>query len=66
MNSDSLREHKKALHVHLHGASTPATNKAVAGLLQKLNQTETVFSGTDFTMIFKCNTHPLAIKTEDT
>ncbi len=44
---------KKELYVYLHGASTPATNQAVNRLLKEINKTETVFPGTDLTMIFK-------------
>ena len=59
-------QNAKTLHVRLHGASTPATNITIAGLLKVLNQTETVFPGTDLTMIFKCNIHSSEIKTGDT
>jgi biotin operon repressor len=44
---------KKELQVHLHGASTPATNQAIALLLKEINQTETVFPGTELTMVFE-------------
>jgi len=44
---------KKELQVHLHGASTPATNEAIALLLKEINQTEIVFPGTELTMVFE-------------
>ena len=57
---------KKELHVYLHGASTPATNQAIAGLLKEINQTETVFPGTELTMVFKSHIPAQNPKTGDT
>ena len=57
---------KKELHVHLHGASTPATNQAIAGLLKEINQTETVFPGTGLTMVFESHILAQNPKTGDT
>lgn len=57
---------KKELHVHLHGASTPATNQAIAGLLEEINQTETVFPGTGLTMVFESHVPTQNLKTGDT
>ena len=56
---------KKELHVHLHGAATPATNQAIAGLLKEINQTETVFPGTELTMIFESHIPAQNPKTGD-
>ena len=57
---------KKELHVYLHGASTPATNQAIASLLKEINQTETVFPGTELTMVFKSHIPAQNRKTGDT
>jgi hypothetical protein len=42
----------KTLNIRLHGASTPAANRRLADLFAQINQTETVFPGTDMTMVF--------------
>jgi transposase len=57
---------KKELHVCLHGASTPATNQAIANLLKEINQTETVFPGTGLTMVFESHIPAQNLKTGDT
>jgi hypothetical protein len=57
---------KKELHVCLHGASTPATNHAIARLVKEINQTETVFPGTGLTMIFESHIPAQNKKTGDT
>jgi len=45
------------LEVRVHGASTPATNRRLATLFERLNETETIYPGTDLKMVFKC-LHP--------
>ena len=57
---------KKELHVYLHGASTPAKNKAIARLMNEINQTETVFPGTELTMVFESHIPAQNKKTGDT
>jgi len=65
--ADFVTDHdKKELHVRLHGASTPAINQAIANLLKEINQTETVFPGTELTMIFESQAPTLNPKTGDT
>jgi len=65
--ADILPDHeKKELHVRLHGASTPATNQAIAHLLKEINQTETVFPGTELTMVFESHIPTRNSKTGDT
>ena len=59
-------QNKKELHVCLHGASTPATNQAIASLLKEINQTETVFPGTGLTMVFESHIPAQNPKTGDT
>ncbi len=44
----------KTLTVSVHGAAKPATNKAILKLLDHLNQTETVYPGTDLRLHYKC------------
>jgi len=41
------------LRVVIHGAANPATNRALFALLEQLNQTETIYPGTNLTMIFE-------------
>jgi len=43
----SLDEEKKELTVNLHGAAVPSVNIAIKQLLHHLNETETVYPGTD-------------------
>ncbi len=57
---------KKELHVYLHGASTPAKNHAIARLMNEINQTETVFPGTELTMVFESHIPAQNKKTGDT
>ena len=57
---------KNELHVRLHGASTPATNQAIARLLKEINQTETVFPSTELTMVFESHIPTQKPKTGDT
>ena len=49
-----------------YGASTPATNQAIAHLLKEINQTETDFPGTDLTMVFESHIPNQNHKTGDT
>ena len=44
----------KTLTVSVHGAANPATNRAILKLLDHLNQTETVYPGTDLRLHYKC------------
>ena len=41
------------LRVVIHGAANPATDRALFALLEQLNQTETIYPGTNLTMIFE-------------
>ena len=43
----------KSLRVIVHGAPTPAANRAISKLLDHLNQTETEYPGTNLRMIFE-------------
>ncbi len=53
-NADLLPDYEnKTLTVVLHTLSAPRFNKAAANLAQLLNQTETIFPGTDLKLIFK-------------
>jgi len=53
-NADLLPQYEnKTLTVVLHTLSAPRFNKAAAKLTELLNQTETIFPGTDLKMIFK-------------
>ena len=45
------------LEVRVHSASTPASNRRLATLFERLNETETTYPGTDLKMVFKC-LHP--------
>ncbi len=47
----------KTLTVELYSLSTPRDNKAVANILDLLNDSETIFPGTDLKMIYKFATH---------
>lgn len=53
-NADLLPDHEnKTLTVLLHTLSAPRFNQAAAKLATTLNQTETIFPGTDLKLIFK-------------
>ena len=53
-NADLLPDYEnKTITVVLHTLSAPRFNKAAANLAQLLNQTETIFPGTDLKLIFK-------------
>ena len=43
----------KILRVRLHSLSTPRANRAVERLCQLLNETETIFPGTDLRLIYQ-------------
>ncbi|MEA3272428.1 MAG: hypothetical protein U9P90_02065 [Patescibacteria group bacterium] len=43
----------KALRVKLHGLSTPCSNKIMESLIKTLNETETIYPGTELRMIFE-------------
>ena len=45
---------EKMLTVRVHGAANRATNKAILKLLDHLNQTETIYPGTDLRLHYKC------------
>jgi hypothetical protein len=47
----------ETLHIRVHPASTPATNRRLQDLFGKLNETETTYPGTDLRMTFEC-LHP--------
>jgi len=51
-------EDGKSLRVIVHGAPTPAANRAISGLLDHLNQTETEYPGTNLIMIFETAARP--------
>jgi hypothetical protein len=44
------------LHVTVNPLSTPARTRAIAGLCSDLTDTETVYPGTDLTLIYAVNT----------
>ena len=44
---------KKTLTVKLHSLSTPRANKAVEQICQLLNESETIFPGTELRMIYQ-------------
>ena len=46
-------EEKKLLRVVVHGAANPASNKAIARLLNLLNETETFYPGTELKLVFE-------------
>ncbi len=46
------------LEVRVHTASTPASNRRLATLFERLNETETLYPGTDSKMVFKCLNQP--------
>jgi hypothetical protein len=53
-NADILPDYEnKALTIVLHSLSAPRFNRAAAELAQLLNQTETIFPGTELRLIFK-------------
>ena len=49
--------HEKTLTVILHSLSAPRFNEAVAKLADTLNETETIFPGTDLKLKFKISAH---------
>ena len=53
-NADIIPDHEnKTLTVRLHGLSFPRFNTAAHHLAQLLNETETVFPGSDLRLIFE-------------
>ena len=53
-NADLVPDYeKKTLTVILHSLSAPRFNKAAENLAQLITKTETLFPGTDLTLIFK-------------
>jgi hypothetical protein len=40
------------LHVHVHGASTPATNRALAQLFSQLNEAQVHYPGTEMRLVY--------------
>ncbi|NMA40917.1 MAG: hypothetical protein GX937_12165, partial [Lentisphaerae bacterium] len=43
----------ETLRVVIHGAATPAADRVLFALLELLNQTETIYPGTNLKMIFE-------------
>ncbi len=50
----------KTLNVHLHSSSTPRDNRLLERLFKHLNDTETIFPGSDMKMVFHSLAHPHA------
>lgn len=53
----------KTLEIHVHGASTPAANRRLKALFVALNETETLFPGTDLRMVFSPLSPPANLET---
>ncbi len=52
--ADIVPDHEaKTLTVSVHGAANSATNKAILKLLDHLNQTETIYPGTDLRLLYR-------------
>jgi len=43
----------KLLHVHVHGASRPAANRSLGKLFEKLNESRTLYPGTDMRIVYE-------------
>jgi len=56
---------ENTLQIRVHSASTPATNRRLESLLKQLNETETIYPGTDLRMTFNCLHPPPPPKTQD-